>query len=318
MVPFLLTDKTHPQDVYEYMQKLSFPYHYETEYDRWECAFLRDTDGEGRALFRDLQTLGAYEHGKLIGFLQYGQSAFGFDENGAITPDISYAIIRNFYYDEGREDAGRELLHEALRRMAAFCQPDVYAFFHYFGMSCYARHGKLFQGFRHIKRLLECSGFCIEHENVFYTCKLDADALADTAVQCHWQGMTPFGQQHCDFRLDGQCVGGCELHFLECHGIAYLRWFYTADEFRGKGIGSSCMAALKSELLKRGIRRLDTDTAIGNRVAQHFYEKNHFVHEGSTQSYIKRVIDGGSSGKPPAECGRDGARNEYRLKENEK
>lgn len=44
MVPFLLTDKTHPQDVYEYMQKLSFPYHYETEYDRWECAFLRDTD----------------------------------------------------------------------------------------------------------------------------------------------------------------------------------------------------------------------------------------------------------------------------------
>ena len=33
--------------------------------------------------------------------------------------------------------------------------------------------------------------------------------------------------------------------------------------------------------------QLDTDTVLSNLVAQHFYEKNDFVREGLTRSYIK-------------------------------
>lgn len=76
--------------------------------------------------------------------------------------------------------------------------------------------------------------------------------------------------------------GGCEIHFPEENNIAYLRWIFTNEEIRGKGIGSSSMDALKAEVLERGIVQLDTDTAVGNLAAQHFYEKNHFIKRGLT------------------------------------
>lgn len=49
------------------------------------------------------------------------------------------------------------------------------------------------------------------------------------------------------------------------------------------------MTALKADLFQRGIVRFDTDTALTNQVAQHFYEKSHFVREGLTRSYYKTV-----------------------------
>lgn len=52
-----------------------------------------------------------------------------------------------------------------------------------------------------------------------------------------------------------------------------------------KGIGSKCMNALKCYLYNKGITRLDTDTALSNNLAQHFYQKNGFVNEGITKSY---------------------------------
>jgi ribosomal protein S18 acetylase RimI-like enzyme len=53
----------------------------------------------------------------------------------------------------------------------------------------------------------------------------------------------------------------------------------------GKGIGTKCMNALKQYLYKKGITRFDTDTALNNNVAQHYYEKNNFTREGITRSY---------------------------------
>ena len=47
------------------------------------------------------------------------------------------------------------------------------------------------------------------------------------------------------------------------------------------------MKALKSYLFEKGINRFDTDTALSNNVAQHFYEKNNFIKEGITKSYYK-------------------------------
>ncbi|MBE6733781.1 MAG: GNAT family N-acetyltransferase [Ruminococcaceae bacterium] len=47
------------------------------------------------------------------------------------------------------------------------------------------------------------------------------------------------------------------------------------------------MNALKNFLYKKGITRFDTDTALNNKVAQHYYEKNCFTREGITKSYFK-------------------------------
>lgn len=38
-------------------------------------------------------------------------------------------------------------------------------------------------------------------------------------------------------------------------------------------------------LIKKGITRFDTDTAISNSLARHYYEKNDFKYEGITRSY---------------------------------
>lgn len=46
------------------------------------------------------------------------------------------------------------------------------------------------------------------------------------------------------------------------------------------------MQALKGCLFAKGIRRFDTDTALSNLAAQHYYEKKHFTREGITRSYF--------------------------------
>ncbi len=271
-----------PREVYNYMNTLRFPYRYDADFADWERSYARDVDGEGRRLFEGLETVGAYRAGRLAGFVQYGCSAIGFDESGEVTSGVSYPIIRQLYFAAGDEEIGRCLLDRA--RAALGCENErVYAFFHYFGLSCYARHGKLFEGFEHVHRLLLKSGFQIEHENVYYSSVLAG--IEPTSVVLQWHEMTAGRQASCDFLLEGRMVGGCEVHFLEQAGIAYLRWIYVDENLRGQGIGSMCMAALKSDLFRRGIRRFDTDTALSNTTAQRYYERNRFKREGITRSY---------------------------------
>lgn len=169
-------------------------------------------------------------------------------------------------------------------RAALDCENErIYAFFHYFGLSCYGRHGKLFEGFDRVHRLLMEAGFQIEHENVYYSSVLTGSEPTDVAL-C-WHETTTGRQAICDFLLEDKPVGGCEVHFLEQEEIAYLRWIYVDEALRGQGIGSMCMAALKSDLFGRGIRRFDTDTALANITAQRYYERNRFKREGITRSY---------------------------------
>lgn len=127
------------------------------------------------------------------------------------------------------------------------------------------------------------NGFSIEHENVFYASTTHAQT--NTEIQLHWHPTTAGRQRYCDFIKEGNVVGGCEIQFLEQETIAYLRWFFINQALCGKGIGSECMSALTSELLRIGIVRFDTDTACSNNVAQHFYKKNGFVRKGITRSY---------------------------------
>ena len=270
------------REIYEYMETLHFPYHYKVDFDAWKKSYLYDIDGEGRKQFLSLTSIGAYFDGKLTGFIQYGKSTCGFNDNGDIADTISYPIIRNFYFRQGQEKIGAELLDKAIRALSD-TKERIYAFFHYFGMSCYARHGKLFEGFDEIHHLLKEKGFEIEHENVFYSCTLNETQKASVTLK--WHNLSPGRQQYCDFIWGDEIVGGCEVHFLDQKDIAYLRWIFINEDRRGKGIGSKCMLALKNDLYNRGIMIFDTDTANTNTVAQHFYEKNNFTMKGITRSY---------------------------------
>lgn len=270
----------HLEEVYQYQLRFSAPYFFPTDYQILEKSFLRDVDGEGRTLFKELSVKGAYDDGQLVGFVQYGKTAFGFDENSEISSDISYCIIRNLYF--GREDAGQLLLKEALDAFSP--SEKVYAFFHYFGMSCFARHGKLFEHHAHIEALLKKNGFEIEHENVYYSSVLGGVEMSE--VEILPQALTKGDQQYMDFQLSGSHVGGCEVHFVDSK-TAYLRWVYVNDGSTGQGIGTKCMAALKHWLFQKGIRRFDTDTALSNTIAQHFYEKTGFAREGITRSFFR-------------------------------
>lgn len=80
-----------------------------------------------------------------------------FDSEGNISDNMSYNIIRNLYFNDKRVDVGKKLLNEALDAFG--CMNKIYAYFHYFGMSCYAIHGKLFEGHAHINDFLKANGF---------------------------------------------------------------------------------------------------------------------------------------------------------------
>ena len=153
------------EQIYHYQMKFHSPYFFSVEYDTWRKSFADDVDGEGRTLFKKLFVKAVYDEGEIIGFIQYGNTAFGFDNQGEISSNVSYCIIRNLYFDKNRFDAGSLLLKEAMDAFAA--AEKVYAFFHYFGMSCFARHGKLFEQHIHIEELMKKNGFKTEYINYY-------------------------------------------------------------------------------------------------------------------------------------------------------
>ncbi len=277
------TDTYELKDIYDFQLSFQAPYFYKVDFDTFKESFENDIDGEGRILFIELSVKAVYENDELLGFVQYGKTAFGFADNGEISAEISYPVIRNLYFKEGRDDAGSLLLSQA---MSDFDKTQrVYAFFHYFGMTCFARHGKLFETNAHIENLLKENGFLIEHENVYYSSVLSCDESNDVEITAG--DLSKGNHQYIDFKIDGNQVGGCEVHYLD-DTTAFLRWIYVNGDIVGKGIGTKCMNSLKSFLFEKGIRRFDTDTALDNLVAQRYYEKNDFTREGITKSYYTK------------------------------
>lgn len=273
-----ITDKYNLKDIYDFQLSLDTPYFFDVDFKDWKKSFESDIDGEGRELFKELFVKAVYDNDKLVGFVQYGKTAFGFDESGEISDEISYPVIRNLYFIEDR--AGELLLNDAMKNFDV--AERVYAFFHYFGMTCFARHGKLFENHAHIDALLKKNGFEVEHENVYYSSVLSESENSDVTITAN--DLTKGNQQYIDFKIDNNQVGGCEVHYLS-DTTAYLRWIYVNGDIVGKGIGTRCMNSLKSFLYEKGITRFDTDTAFDNKVAQHYYEKNSFAREGITRSY---------------------------------
>ena len=266
--------------LYNFFKKIYAPYLFTTTFEEWKESLLNDIDGEGRKLFTDTTIKGAYMNEGLVGFIQYGISKFGFDENGEISDKIHYQIIRNIYFDRNFSNAGKLLLNSALEEFNS--KERIYAFFHYFGMSVYARHGKLFEKYDYIEELLKDNGFVIEHENVYYSLENISDAKKSVEVQ--WNEYREGNTQCAIFKIDDKWVGECEVHFVSNHN-AYLRWIYIDENMQNKGIGSRCIQSLMHHLAEMGYVRLDTDTALVNEIEQNYYEKNGFKREGITRSY---------------------------------
>lgn len=277
-----ITDTFNLNAIYDFQLSFETPYFFNVDFEVWKKSFESDIDGEGRVLFKELAVKAVCEDDELLGFIQYGKTAFGFAENGDISDKISYPVIRNLYFKEGRSDAGEMLLGAAMQELGE--GEKVYAFFHYFGMTCFARHGKIFEKHAHIETLLKENGFLLEHENVYYSSVISGDESSEVALTAN--GLSKGNHQYIDFKLDGNHVGGCEVHYLD-ESTAYLRWIYVNGDIVGKGIGTKCMKAVKYFLYEKGIKRFDTDTALNNLVAQHYYEKNNFTREGITRSYYK-------------------------------
>ncbi len=281
-----ITDTYNLKDIYDFQLSFKTPCFFEVDFEDWKKSFEDDIDGEGRELFKELFVKAVYDEEVLLGFVQHGKTAFGFDESGEISSEVSYPVIRNLYFKEGRVDAGKLLLNDAMENLGD--KDRVYAFFHYFGMTCFARHGKLFESHAHIDSLLKEQGFEIEHENVYYSSVLSESKKSEVTLTAN--DLTKGNQQYIEFKINGDQVGGCGVHYLD-DTTAYLRWIYVNGDIVGKGIGTKCMTALKNFLFEKGITRFDTDTAINNTVAQHYYEKNDFLREGVTRSYYLKTRD---------------------------
>ena len=122
-----ITDKVDLKDIYDFQLSFKTPYFFSVSFEEWKKSFERDIDGEGRELFNELFVKAVYDNDKLVGFIQYGKTAFGFDESGEISGDVSYPVIRNLYFKEDRADAGELLLNDAMKNLGT--DEREYAFF---------------------------------------------------------------------------------------------------------------------------------------------------------------------------------------------
>ena len=274
------------KDIFAYWKAHnSAPYPFPTDLGTWKDSWENDTDADGRTLFTDLHTdLMRDSAGAITGLIHYGRTAFGFDEAGEISRDVHHNVIRELCFDDPK--AGEQLLRSALSRFPA--GERVHAFFHYFGMSACARHGKLPETAAQVHGLLLSQGLEMEHENVYYSRTLTRQDLTAASLGIQWKEPSP---GHCrEFSAADDTGEVCwgQVHFLPQGDIAYLRWIYVEEARQHRGVGSRVMEALFAELWARGIRRFDTDTARDNTAAQRFYEKMGFQNRGITRSYYTK------------------------------
>lgn len=269
------------------------PCHFPVSEDQWYTSVHDDVDSNGKKLFDKLVVRYSRPQGGPLGvfngMIAYGTTAFGFNEKGELCDDVHHKVIRDLCFDATTPKIGQDLLDAA---MADLGQSEcIYAFFHYFGMSACARHGKLHESQRHIHDLLLRNGFCVEHENVYYARELTDLDVADKGPGIAWRDLNAGGCREFAAIADGDEIGWGQVHFLPQGHIAYLRWIYIDEKRQHQGLGTATMRTLCAQLYQMGITRFDTDTALQNTAAQGYYEKTGFANKGITRSYYKEIND---------------------------
>ena len=268
--------------MYEFWKELhNAPYHFPMDESIWYESMNYDVDSDGRELFTEIDT---EDTGHAM--VQYGYSAFGFDENGEISPEIHYPIIRDLAFAPTHRAEAEALLKKVLAYFRG--EERIYAFFHYFGMSACGRHGKLHEKDGHVAQLLEQYGFIVEHENVYYMRQLTGTDTAEGRIVLQWKDRSAGDCREFAAMVTDEEIGWGQVHFLPQGDIAYLRWIYIDEKRQHTGLGTAVMKQLFTELYNMGIRRFDTDTALSNTAAQGYYEKTDFVSAGVTRSYYTK------------------------------
>lgn len=275
--------------LYEYYRKIrgNVPYWLDADFDLWLECMQSDRDYDGDLMFSGLETAVALSEQGIEGFVQYGISRFVYGEDGKDFGE-QCGIIRGLYFGEG-SGCGRELVRLAEEYFAQNGVKKRSAFYHAFGMTCNAGHGKLFGGLPHIEQVLLDFGYIKEHENVYYSRRLtELDAQPPGDISVEYGGKNPQGKRQFTVKRYGEYVGAGELVYLPQGEMCYLRWIYTEEKWQGKGCASAALRHIFADLYADGIRRTDTDTADGNLIAQRLYLKVGFTDMGRTRSYLRK------------------------------
>jgi len=277
--------------LFEYWKKVGadIPYFFPVSAQKWRACLFED-ELEDERIFKSLETYLAVENDRVLGFTQYGQPNFAWDKNGQKYYDPHIGVIRHLYFEKERGDVGKALLVRANDALAGFDRN--YAFYHIFGMSCNAHHGKLHSSQVHIERILLAHGFQTGHENPYYV--LDMGCIAPSEnPRLHLGTNNELGRREFEIRLNTEVVGTAQVRYLDTltggytHDTAYLAWIAVAERHQGEGIGTEFMKLLVQILLGKGYRYLHTDTASDNIRAQKFYEKLGFQQAGYTRDYVQ-------------------------------
>lgn len=276
-------------ELYDFYNKIKseIPYWFDVDYETWCESMFSDTDYDSEKMFHELRTYVAVHKKDMVGFIQFGLPQFVYNEQGEKDYHASAGIIRNLYFDKAHSDCGSEMIHLAMEYFAKHSVDKRYAFFHAFGMTCNAGHGKMFVSQRHIEEVLSASGFIKEHENVYFSHNITKDNIREQDVisvkyeQANKKGL-------CNFSLyvNGDYVGAGAIVYLPQENLSYLRWIYIEEAHQRKGYATKALHQIFADLYKKGISRMDTDTADGNPVAQKLYRKAGFEDMGRSRSYL--------------------------------
>lgn len=287
----MLVNQKNSQGIYEYYSKNlvgKVPYYHQVSKERWDESFFEDIDYDGDKKYSELITYCSQTvDGTINGFIQFGRSNYGYDEEGEKSFEQSTGIIRQIHFLNDQPKVGVELLAVAVQYFQEKQLELTYAFFHALGMTCTGNHGKLHEAMPEVAELLLASGFCVEHTNVYYVKKIKS--VVETTESCltvKQAEKTENKTQMFTFYVGKQAVGQANVAFLPEKDIAYLRWIFILDEHQNKGFGTQALQLLFGLLSHDGMAELHTDTADTNECAQHVYEKNGFEHSGFTRSYM--------------------------------
>jgi ribosomal protein S18 acetylase RimI-like enzyme len=279
--------------LYRYWQRLGekIPYFFQVTADKWhECLFTDQLDNESKFLLQE--TYVATESELIVGFIQGVQPAFAWNEKGEKYLNPPIGIIRHFYYDEGPINVADKLFSSIEPFINQFQQQ--HAFYHIFGMSCNAHHGKLHESLAHVDQFLIEKGYRVEHENLYYSLDLQADQVIksnELGLVLKSASQPDIGEY--EICLQRNPIGMIQIRFLDkltggaTNDIVYMTWIGIDEALRRKGWGCKAMDLLIAALHGNGYRQLHLDTASTNETAQQFYEHYGFDIRGGTRNYIK-------------------------------
>jgi ribosomal protein S18 acetylase RimI-like enzyme len=285
--------KSDLQPLFAYWQTIGekIPYFFPVSLEKWHACLLYDTvDDEPKFVAQKMYV--AIENGTIIGFIQGVQSAYAWNEKGEKYPDDQIGIIRHFYHDEGRVEVAKLLLGKIEPFINQF--PQQYAFYHIFGMSCNAHHGKLHASLWHVEPYLLGKGFEREHENVYYSLELKDHQVGQQSGLLVQKPNHRTHKEDYEIIAGDKLIGSLRIGFLDqvtggkTADTVYLTLLRIKQEYRRQGWASQAMMVLTNELHSRGYKYLHTDTAGTNIAAQRLYESLGFVNQGRTRSYITR------------------------------